>query len=92
MTNIKGERLITISADANKTYIVDYGATYTVSILNHTDDAIIVSDRPNYPNDGVSAGCIKIAANAFFNNLTIPGPYLYITSIKSGDITIIRAV
>lgn len=91
MTTIKGMRLITINAEANETYAVDYGTTYTASILNHTDDVIAVSDRPNYPDDGTAAGCIKIAAYAFLNNLTIPGRYLYITPTVDGEITLIRA-
>lgn len=90
MTNIKGRHLITINAGANETYAVDYGSTYTVNICNHTGDILIVSDKADYPDEGTYSGCIKIAGDAFYNELTIPGRYLYITPAADGDITIVR--
>ena len=91
MTTIHGESLLTITAEAGEIYEIDYKADHTVCILNHTDDVIAVSDRPSYYDDGTSANCIKIAANAFFNNLTIHGRYLYITPAEGGNITLVRA-
>ena len=91
MTTIHGESLLTISAEAGETYEIDYKADHTVCILNHTDDVLGVSDKPSYADDGTSANCVKIAANAFFNNLTIHGRYLYITPNAEGSITLVRA-
>ena len=90
MTNIKGQHLITITAEANETYAVDYGTTYTVNICNHTDDVLVVSDKADYPGDGTFSGCIKIAADAFYNALTVCGRYLFVTPSADGDITIVK--
>ncbi len=90
MNIIKGERLITINAEADETYSIDYGTTYTVNILNHTDDVITVSEKASYPNDGTTSGCVKIAAGAFYNELTIHGRYLYITPAADGNISVVR--
>lgn len=90
MTNIKGQRIVTINADANETYSIDYGATCTVNICNHTGNILVVSDRADYPDDGTASGCLKIAGDAFYNELIMFGGCLYLTPTADGDISIVR--
>lgn len=89
MTNIKGQKLLTIAAAAGERYAVCYETSHTFNIINQTDDVISISDRLLVSDDGTAADCIRLTDGAFINGLKLSGSTLYITADGSGDISII---
>lgn len=90
METIKGQKFLTISAEAGECYAIQYEAPRTINVINQTDDVISVSDKPVISDDGTAADCIRISDGAFVNGLKLDSNTAYITSDGSGDISVVR--
>ena len=91
MTNIKGERLITINAQYGETYCIQYESDYFVNILNQTDGVISVSPTAAYYEDENYSNCMKLIENAFYYDFCSKLNHtLFISSTGDGYITIVR--
>ena len=90
MDTIRGARLLSLTVEAGQTYAISYESSFRVCILNHTDDVLYVHDTADIREDGCAKEALTVAANAFFNNLEIPNKILYITTLASGIVCLIR--
>lgn len=88
MTNIKGERILTVSVEADETYAINYDGVFMVNIINNTDGILTVSETEQYFDDGTAAKCLRLDAGMYFNRLRLQFGTLYITSEKAGDVLI----
>lgn len=90
MNTITGKRFLTINACADEVYELQYETAHQFSVLNQTDDEIIISEDSDYREDEISADCISITPGGYINNLSVITPRLYISSAGDGKITVVK--
>lgn len=91
MTQIKGQKILTIAASAGEVYAIKYEAPHTLNIINQTDGIISVSEQPTITDNGTVSDCVKLSDGAFVNGLKLDGNTVYITADGSGNISVIRS-
>ena len=94
MTTIKGQKFLTVYAEANDIYEIEYvkKPTYGLNILNDTDGDIQISiDGDFASNADETAGLyITLPSGAAANDLAVPFSTIYIKSAAAGNIVIER--
>lgn len=91
MTEIEGNALMTLTANAGETYCVQYNSNYIVDILNETDGEIYISSDGDFNETGDTANYLTIPAGNGYNNYNHIYAFenkLYIKADTSGKICI----
>lgn len=91
MTNITGNRLITITASAGEIYDIDYITAYAVDVANNTDSDILISDNNDFVQSSGAGNYATIVSGGAYNGMALVNSKLYIKSNGSGNIAIVRS-
>lgn len=91
MTEVEGEYFLTIFATADEVYHISNTSLRKVDILNDTQDALYVSDSPDFTATDVVAPYITIPEGVAANGIYTPSVGIYVKAAADGDIVIMGA-
>ena len=91
MTEVNGKYFLTISAQADEVYHISNTSLRKVDILNSTEDAVYVSDSPDFTATVGVAPYITIPAGVAANGIYKPSVGIYIKAAADGDVVIMGA-
>lgn len=93
MITVKGQKFLTIHAEAGETYEIKYGAAAAhINILNFSGGNIRISTRDEFAEsaDGAAGQYLTIPDGVSANDISIVFSSVYIKADSGGDIVIER--
>lgn len=90
MKEIKGQKILTITAVSGDEYTVKYESGFKADIKNATDGDIYISSKNDFTDTDNVGNYVVLSSGECYNGLVDSFGKLYIKSDGGGRITIVR--